>query len=163
MTKTLKVASLLNADGSNAFDVLFLIHEEYATQKTYESLKQFVTNGGVLVLTESNILTVEIKYNQANDTITFVRGHEFRLDGNVAMRAVEEEDRWLNETSQWIGSNFLPRFDELHFKDMPFKYKHTEEQYITNGNATILHDYGLFDPNDETFKPEVADLSNELW
>ena len=130
------------------------MHEEYATQNTYDNFKKFVANGGVLVLTESNVFTVEIKYNQANDTITFVKGHQFRLDGSIVRRDVEE--RWTNETSQWMGSNFLPKFGKLYFKDMPFNYTHTEEQYVTNGNATILHDYGIYDPTDETFKPKVA-------
>ena len=104
----IEAGKLFNSNGNNAFDILILLHEEYATQNTYDSFKKFVANGGALILTESNILTVEIKYNQGNDIITLVRGHKFRLDGNIVTGA--EEDRWANETSQWIGSNFLPKF-----------------------------------------------------
>ena len=148
---------LFYSDGRNAFDVIFLVHEEYATQTGYNSLKRFVSQGGTLVFTVSNVLTVEVKYNRQNDSITLVKGHEFEFDGKVARRSVE--DRWKNETSEWLGSNFLPRFKEAYFKDMPFNYTHTEEQYISNPNAVILYDYKIFDPMDP---PNVTVASYEM-
>ncbi len=136
---------LFYPNGKNAFDVIFLVHEEYATQTGYNNLKRFVSQGGTLAFTESNVLTVEVKYNPMNDSITLVKGHEFEFDGKVAKRSVEE--RWLNETATWLGSNFLPEFRHaIYFKDMPFNYSHTEEQYVANPNVTLFHDYGIFDP-----------------
>jgi N,N-dimethylformamidase beta subunit-like protein len=104
----IEYGKLFYPNGKNAFDVIFLVHEEYVTQTGYNSLKRFVSQGGTLVFTESNVLTVEVKYNHQNDSITLVKGHQFEFDGKVAKRSVEE--RWKNETSQWLGSNFLPQF-----------------------------------------------------
>jgi len=146
--------NIFDSNGRNNLDVIFLVHEEYVTQQEYNNLKKFVAQGGTLVFVESNILTVEVNYDRQNDTISLVKGHEFEFDGKVARRSVEE--RWLNETSQWVGSNFLPKFDEAYFKDMPFNYTHTEEQYISNPNATVLYDYKIFDPLDPKLNDTVA-------
>lgn len=145
---------IFDTNGRNNLDVIFLVHEEYVTQKEYNNLKKFVAQGGTLVFVESNVLTVEVSYDRQNDTISLVKGHEFEFDGKIARRSVEE--RWLNETSEWLGSNFLPKFDEAYFKDMPFNYTHTEEQYISNPNATVLYDYKIFDPLDRTLNDTVA-------
>ena len=80
----IEFGKLFYSDGRNAFDVIFLVHEEYATQTGYNSLKRFVSQGGTLVFTVSNVLTVEVKYNRQNDSITLVKGHEFEFDGKVA-------------------------------------------------------------------------------
>ncbi len=145
---------IFDTNGRNNLDVIFLVHEEYVTQKEYNNLKKFVAQGGTLVFAESNVLTVEVSYDRQNDTISLVKGHEFEFDRKIARRSVEE--RWVNETSEWLGSNFLPKFDEAYFKDMPFNYTHTEEQYITNPNATVLYDYKIFDPLSPTLNDTVA-------
>ena len=140
---------IFDSNGRNNLDVIFLVHEEYVTQKEYNNLKKFVTQGGTLVFVESNVLTVEVSYDRQNDSITLVKGHLFEFDGKVAKRNLVPE-RWKNETSQWLGSTFLPKptFYTIYFKDMPFNYTHTEEQYISNPNAIILYDYKIFDPLD---------------
>jgi hypothetical protein len=140
---------IFDSNGRNNLDVIFLVHEEYVTQNEYDNLKKFVTQGGTLVFVESNVLTVEVSYNRQNDSITLVKGHLFEFDGKVAKRNLVAE-RWKNETSQWLGSNFFPKptYYTVYFKDMPFNYTHTEEQYISNPNAVILYDYKMFDPLD---------------
>ena len=147
---------LFKADGKNQYDVLVLGHEEYATRKIYLDLKKFVANGGSIIFAESNVLTVEVNYDKNSDSITFVGGHGYQYDGKIAKRNSSMEERWTNETSTWVGSNFLLKFDNAYFNDMPFRYNHTEEQYLTNGNATILHDYKIYDPNDQNFNPKVV-------
>ena len=151
----LHAGKIFYPNGSNSVDVLILVHEEYITQEGYDNLKKFVSQGGTIIFMESNVLTVEVRYNPAKDTITLVKGHEFEFDGKVARRSVEE--RWLNETADWMGSNFLPKFDKnTYFRDMPFNYAHTEEQYVDNPNATILYDYKIFDPLNPKFNKTVA-------
>jgi hypothetical protein len=141
-------------NGTNLFDVLFLTHEEYATARTYFNFKTFVNNGGTIVFTDSNILYAEISYDNKTGTISLVKGHRWAFDGDSARKSVNE--RWANESREWIGSNFLLAWKELYFKDNPFNYNKTEEVNITNSRAIILHDFMVFDPNDSSFKGKVA-------
>src|SRR4051794_23881491 len=43
---------IFQTNGKNAYDVLFLFHNEYLTQSEYNNLKQFVINGGTIVFTD---------------------------------------------------------------------------------------------------------------
>jgi hypothetical protein len=127
-------------DGSNMVDVIILGHQEYVTQKEYYNLKQFVADGGTLILLDSNIFYAEVKYDNSTNKITFVKGHSWAFNGKSAWRSVNE--RWQNETSQWIGSNYLS-ISSATFLNDPFEYLHHEEQSITNPKDTILLDYKM--------------------
>jgi hypothetical protein len=135
---------IFRADGRNAYDVLFLFHNEYATQSEYNNLRQFVSNGGTIVFTEANTLFAEVSYNKTNDSISLVKGHYWVFDGKGATPSVSE--RWLNENKEWMGSNFfdVPSYDNVNFGNNPFNYTHTEEQYVTNPQAKILIDYHAY-------------------
>lgn len=39
----------------NLYDILVLGHQEYVTQKEYDNLKQFVVNGGTMILLDDNV------------------------------------------------------------------------------------------------------------
>lgn len=146
-----------SASGSNAYDILFLFHNEYVTQQEYDNLKRFVKAGGVVVFTDANMLYAEVKYESEKNSISLVKGHKWEFDGSVAHHSVYE--RWQNETRDWVGSNFLYMRTvqaDLGFTNLPFTYKHSEEQYVTNRNINILHDYGVYDPKDNSFNPTVA-------
>ncbi|MDQ6863549.1 MAG: hypothetical protein M3044_06970 [Thermoproteota archaeon] len=136
---------IFQTDGRNAYDVLFLFHNEYATQSEYNNLRQFVSNGGTIVFTEANTLFAEVSYNKTNDSITLVKGHYWMFDGKSAIPSVSE--RWLNENKEWMGSNFfdVPSSEKVHFRNNPFNYTHTEEQYVTNPEAKILINYQAYD------------------
>ncbi|PWU82062.1 MAG: hypothetical protein DLM72_03770, partial [Candidatus Nitrosopolaris wilkensis] len=108
----------------------------------YNNLRLFVSNGGTIVFTEANTLFAEVSYNKTNDSITLVKGHYWEFDGKGATPSVIE--RWLNENKEWTGSNFLDiasNIQSMHFRNNPFNYTHTEEQYVTNPEAKILIDY----------------------
>ncbi|HET6588532.1 MAG TPA: N,N-dimethylformamidase beta subunit family domain-containing protein [Candidatus Nitrosocosmicus sp.] len=135
---------IFNPDGTNAYDILFLFHNEYVTQAEYDNLKKFVTNGGTIVFGDGNVLYAEVKYHKNNNTISLVRGHNWNFDQNrTAWKGPAE--RWLDETREWVGSNFLdiPANYPLRFNNNPFNYTHSEENYVANPNAKILIDYGL--------------------
>jgi hypothetical protein len=140
---------IFQADGKNAYDILFLFHNEYATQNEYNNLKKFVNNGGTIVFTEANVLTTEVSYNKTKDTITLVKGHDWSFDGNVAKAGPAE--RWLDENKGWMGSNFLDIDSNIKvlFKNNPFNYTHSEEQYVTNPNAVILINYQAYNLTEE--------------
>jgi hypothetical protein len=142
---------------SNSYDILFLFHSEYLTQEEYDNLRLFVVNGGTIVFTEANALYAEIKYDADKNSITLVKGHNWEFNGTAARKSVAE--RWPKETSEWTGSNFMygkPTFIDLDFLNLPFNYTHSEEQHVTNKNATILHNYGVHDPKDNEFNATVA-------
>jgi hypothetical protein len=133
---------IFRSDGSNAYDVLFMFHNEYVTASEYENLRQFVSNGGTIVFADANIFFAEVNYNKTNDSITLVRGHYWKfVDGIDATRSISE--RWVNENKEWMGSNFfdVPSNYKVYFRNNPFNYTHSEEQYVTNPNAKILINY----------------------
>jgi hypothetical protein len=151
-----------SASGSNAYDILFLFHNEYVTQQEYDNLKRFVKNGGVVVFTDANMLYAEVKYDSQKNSISLVKGHKWEFDGSVARQSVYE--RWQNETRDWVGSNFMYMRTvqaDLGFTNLPFTYKHSEEQYVTNRNVNILHNHGVYDPKDNSFDPTVATYEKE--
>lgn len=128
---------------TNAFDVLVLFHNEYVTQAEYDNLRQFVNNGGIMVLVDANVFYAEVRYDRNNHTITLVKGHDWEFDGKAAISSVQE--RWYNENKEWIGGNFLPYDikENLTFRNNPFNYTHFEEQSVNNQNAKIIIDYGI--------------------
>ena len=127
-----------NGITSNRYDILIVGHEEYVTQKEYDNLKQFVANGGTLIVLDGNAFFAQIKYNSNTDIITLVKGHGWAFNGESAWRSVNE--RWRKETSQWLVSNYLCYSCKITFLNNPFGYKHHEEQYLTNPNDMILNE-----------------------
>jgi hypothetical protein len=136
---------IFNPDGTNAYDVLYLFHNEYVTQIEYDNLKKFVANGGTIVFGDANVLYAEVAYNENDNSITLVSGHNWNFDNKTTAWPGPAE-RWLDESREWMGSNFLdiPENVPLPFKNNPFNYTHAEEAYVANPNAKILIDYGLY-------------------
>ncbi|HYX55844.1 MAG TPA: N,N-dimethylformamidase beta subunit family domain-containing protein [Nitrososphaeraceae archaeon] len=131
--------SIFMKNGSNAYDVLILGHQEYVTQQEYDNLKRFVSDGGTMIIMDGNVFYAEVKYDRENKTITLIKGHGWAFNGNSAWKSVGE--RWANETSQWVGSNYLCYQCVTRFADDPFRYTAHEEQYLTNPKDIILLDY----------------------
>jgi N,N-dimethylformamidase beta subunit-like protein len=148
--------------GLNQYDVLILSHQEYVTQIEYDNLKKFVSNGGVLILLDGNVLYAEVKYDNATDTVRLVKGHNWAFNGKSAWKSVGE--RWPIETSQWIGSNYLCCYDDdIVFNNNPFDAKHNEEQYVTNAHVKILLDYNATEnkPNPRKFTVATYEMDHE--
>jgi hypothetical protein len=135
-----------NTNRSNKYDVIILEHQEYVTQEEYNNLRQFVANGGILILPYSNIFYAEIKYDPKDDTIVLVKGHSWEFEGKSASKSIIAE-RWKNETSEWVGSNYANQSSGIIFGNNPFGYLTHEEQYITNPNVNILLDYNVTIPS----------------
>jgi hypothetical protein len=126
-------------DNSNFYDILILGHSEYVTQQEYNNYKKFVENGGTIILFDANIFYTEIEYDSINNKISLVNGHSWSFDGEKAWRDIKE--RWADENTEWVGSNYCGNFCHVTFNNNPFSYTHHEEQYITNPNVKILIDY----------------------
>src|SRR5215213_10167266 len=79
--KEVHEGSIFDSAGNNAYDVLFLFHQEYVTEAEYDNLWKFVVqNGGTIVFNDANIFTTEVKYDSVANTVTLVRGHGWAYD-----------------------------------------------------------------------------------
>lgn len=144
--------SIFQANGSNAYDVIILGHQEYVTQKEYNNLKQFVGDGGTMIVLDGNVFYAEVKHDNNTDTVTLVKGHSWAFNGKSAWRSVDE--RWKNETAQWVGSNYISGISK--FVNNPFDYLPHEEQYTTNPKDVILLNYNATIPSNIS-----KDISNK--
>jgi hypothetical protein len=144
--------SIFQANGSNAYDVIILGHQEYVTQKEYDNFKQFVGNGGTMIILDGNVFYAEVKHDNNTDTVTLVKGHSWAYNGKSAWRSVDE--RWKNETAQWVGSNYISGISK--FANNPFDYLPHEEQYTTNPKDVILLNYNATIPGNIS-----RDISNK--
>jgi hypothetical protein len=124
---------------NNRYDILIIGHQEYVTQREYNNLKQFVVNGGTLVVLDGNVFYAEVNYDDHTQIVTLVKGHGWTFNGKSAWKSVNE--RWKKETSDWLGSNYLCYSCKINFLNDPFGYKHHEEQYLTNPKDKILMNY----------------------
>jgi len=136
----------------NLYDILILGVNEYVTQQEYDNLKKFVSNGGTLMVLTGGSLFAEVRYNEGNNSVTLVNGHEWKFDGKVAQRSIRE--RWVNETRQWLGSNVYDHYyyqkDYNILYNNPFNFTGRdlgEEQYYdrTNPEIKILLNYNSSD------------------
>ena len=134
---------LFTSNRSNAYDLLFLFHNEYVTQAEYTNLKHFVSNGGAIIFIDPNIFYAEVRYDKDKHTITLVKGHDWEFDGRLATKSIGE--RWYNESKEWIGGNYLVNdvHSSIALTNNPFNYTHSEEQFVNNPNDRIVLDYGL--------------------
>jgi hypothetical protein len=150
----------------NKYDILIIGHQEYVTQHEYDNLRQFVSQGGTMVILDGNIFYAEVRYDRDANTITLVKGHGWAFNGRSAWKSVAE--RWKEETSEWTGSNYLCYSCSIIFDNDPFEYKHHEEQYITNPNDVILFNYNASMPghhgdnDDNNGKPSPVSSTTSL-
>jgi hypothetical protein len=70
-----------NGITSNRYDIMIIGHQEYVTQREYNNLKQFVANGGTLIVLDGNAFYAQVKYNRNTDAITLVKGHGWAFNG----------------------------------------------------------------------------------
>jgi hypothetical protein len=135
-------------NGSNGYDVVILGHQEYVTQREYDNFKRFVSNGGTMIILDGNVFYAQVDYDNSTQTIRLVKGHGWAFNGKSAWRSIGE--RWANETAKWVGSNYLCYSCEITFANNPFRYRHHEENYVTNPNDIILLNYNATDYNYNT-------------
>ena len=81
---------LFSENGTNVYDAIMLQHQEYVSQQENDNLKQFVANGGVLMLLAGNIFYGEVQYDEETNTVKFVKGHGFAFNGETVWRSDKE-------------------------------------------------------------------------
>jgi peptidoglycan/xylan/chitin deacetylase (PgdA/CDA1 family) len=150
--------SIFFTNGTNLYDVLVLGHEEYVTQKEYDNLKRFVSNGGTIIFINSNMFYGEVSYNKDKNTVTLLKGHSWEYDTikNIATRSTINE-RWFSENREWVGSNtwLNSHVLKIYFDKNPFNYAHFEENYVNNPKDEIILDYNATDPRNKQ-SPTIA-------
>ena len=139
---------IFRPDGSNAYDTLFLLHDEYVSDEGYNNFKRFVSNGGTIVFLDGNVFYAQVRYDPKMCTVTLVKGHDWIFDGKAVIKA--DHEAYFDDKKEWVGSNFL--YGDLavpvRFSDNPFNYTRFEENYVSNPNVTILLDYGAQIPQE---------------
>ena len=118
---------------------LCLVIHNMLLNKSTNKFKKFVENGGTIILFDANIFYTEVDYDPINNKISLVKGHSWSFDGEKAWRYVKE--RWADENTEWIESNFGYCSCIITFNNNPFSYEHQEENYLSNPNVKILIDY----------------------
>jgi hypothetical protein len=136
--------NISNGNVVNSYDVIILGHQEYVTQSEYDNLRKYVANGGTMIILDGNVFYAEVKYDSQKNTVTLVKGHGWTFNGKSAWKSINE--RWKNETAQWVGSNYFCDLCVRSFSNDPFGYLPHEEQYITNPHDIILLNYGANPP-----------------
>jgi hypothetical protein len=141
-------------NNNNIYDIVILGHQEYVTQREYDNLKKFVINGGTLILLDGNVFFAQVKYDNHTKTVSLVKGHWWAFNGKSAWPSIGE--RWADQTSQWVGSNYLCYQCVSMFGNDPFEYMPHEEQYITNHNDTLVINYNAVSSKTIHNKPIIA-------
>ncbi|MEJ2261758.1 MAG: hypothetical protein P8X83_08965, partial [Nitrosopumilaceae archaeon] len=132
---------IFEKEGNNLYDVLIFLHSEYVTQQYYNNMIDFLKNGGSVIFLNGNMFYAEILFDKELCTATLVEGHDWKFNGTSAKPSISE--RYLNENSEWFGSNYIVNSleDDVIFENNPFGYSHFEENHVTNPQAEILLDY----------------------
>jgi N,N-dimethylformamidase beta subunit-like, C-terminal len=143
-TETGNGRNINNGDVVNPYGVIILGHQEYVTQNEYDNLRKFVVNGGTMIVLDGNVFYAQVKYDSQENTVTLVKGHGWAFNGKSAWKSVNE--RWKNETAQWVGSNYFCDLCVRSYSNDPFGYLPHEEQYVTNPHDIILLNYGANPP-----------------
>ncbi len=98
------------------YDKIILLHSEYVTQQYYDNLREWVSNGGTMILVDGNALYAEVEYGQTatKAMIRLSKGHGWEFNGTLAVQSVKE--RWLEENKEFIGSHFggIGRYHEYN-------------------------------------------------
>jgi plastocyanin len=139
---------IFRPDGSNAYDTLFLLHDEYVTEDGYNNFKRFVSNGGTIVFLDGNVFYAQVRYDPKMCTVTLVKGHDWVFDGKVVIKA--DHEAYFDDKKKWMGSNYLygDMAVPISFMVNPFNYSRFEENYVNNPNVTILFDYAAEIPRE---------------
>lgn len=142
--------------GVNAYDVLVFFHEEYATQKEYDNLKTFTSQGGAVVFLDGNIFYAEVSYNVTAQKVTLVKGHEWdhNIRGNYALKSSDE--RWPTENTQYFGALYYDAYIHKYsngtfiyqYQNDPFNYGRVrfEDSSVTNPDNHVIIDYKISQP-----------------
>jgi hypothetical protein len=104
---------LFTENGSLRFGTVILGFEEYVTENEYLSLRNFVLDGGKLIILSGGNFLAEVKYGPATNTISLVKGHGWYFNGTEAIKSVY--NRWYKENSEWVGSNYAYYIDSQHY------------------------------------------------
>jgi hypothetical protein len=105
-------------NGKRAYDVLILGFTEYVTSAEYYAYKDFVAQGGTLIIFDSCDFQCEVKYSPPSTPggpayLSLVKGKGWEFNGTHAWKSVY--GRWEPENRNWIGSNYWFYWNGKHY------------------------------------------------
>jgi hypothetical protein len=105
-------------DGKRAYDLLILGFTEYVTSAEYYAYKDFVAQGGTIIILDSCNFQCEVKYSPPSTPngvghMSLVKGKGWEFNGTAAWKSVY--GRWEQENRNWIGSNYWFYWTGKHY------------------------------------------------
>jgi hypothetical protein len=90
------------------YDVVILGFTEYVSQQEYSSLKQFVSDGGRLIIMSGCSFLARVTYDASAGTVILDEGHGYYFNGTAARGGVY--NYFAQDNTNWVGSNYGPLF-----------------------------------------------------
>jgi hypothetical protein len=105
-------------NGKRAYDVVILGFTEYVTEQEYFAYKEFVAEGGTLIIMDGCNFLAEVKYYPPAAPggpayLSLVKGHGWEFNGTHAWKSVYA--RWWDENKNWVGSNYWHYWSGNHY------------------------------------------------
>ncbi len=138
-------------NGKRVYDILILGFTEYVTSREYYAYKDFVAEGGTLIIMDGCNFLAEVKYYPPATTggpayLSLVKGHGWEFNGTHAWKSVYA--RWWDENKNWVGSNYWHWWTGKHYDYMVANTSHPISIYLRNNYGyNIATIYGAHEEN----------------
>jgi hypothetical protein len=90
------------ANGSVRYNVVITGFTEYVTQKEYSQYREYVSNGGRLLMTGGDNFQAKVNYSSSSGLETFVEGHGYSFNGTYVKQGPKIE--WQADEANWVAS-----------------------------------------------------------
>ncbi|MEM0116882.1 MAG: hypothetical protein QXV32_00305 [Conexivisphaerales archaeon] len=174
----LNQGKLFSKNGSLLYNTVILGFEEYVSEREYLTLKEFVLNGGKLIILSGGNFLAEVKYSSTSNTVSLVKGHGWYFNGTAAVKSVYA--RWYAENTEWVGSNYAYYIDSQHYtvqgavantsnpysvllrlnygERLLHEYAGHEENVVTNASDNVIAYWVLYGPKNLNGKVAIYEL-----
>jgi hypothetical protein len=137
--------------GKRIYDVLILGFTEYVTSREYYAYKDFVAEGGTLIIMDGCNFLAEVKYYPPATPgglayLSLVKGHGWEFNGTHAWKS--DYARWWDENKNWVGSNYWHWWTGKHYDCFVANTSHPISIYLrSNYGCNIATSYGAHEEN----------------
>ncbi len=138
-------------NGKRVYDVLILGFTEYVTVEEYYAYKEFVAQGGTLIIMDGCNFLAEVKYYPpaipgGPAYLSLVKGHGWEFNGTHAWKSVYA--RWWDENKNWVGSNYWHYWAGNHYDYLIANTSDPISIYLrSNYGEHIKSTYGAHEEN----------------
>jgi hypothetical protein len=138
-------------DEKRAYDILILGFTEYVTSAEYYAFKEFVAQGGTLIILDSCNFQCEVSYSPPQTPggsayMSLVKGKGWEFNGTCAWKSVY--GRWEDENRNWIGGNYWFYWSGTHYDYFIANTSDPISTYLRNNyGEEIYTSYGAHEEN----------------